>query len=91
MGSAALDYVRARPEEFFSLFPEHIEWQALSIWSDMIAQELIITSEDASVEAANSLAIEIARNCTGRGDPKAADIERLRLQIIARLMELNSL
>ena len=89
MGMAALEYTQIHPVEFFSLFPDELDPQALHTWSDMIAQELLIDYEHTSLEAAEKFSNDLKMRCSDQGSPKDVEIKRLHQQLISRLMELT--
>jgi hypothetical protein len=90
VGLAALEYVTERPVEFFSLFPNELADQDMPIWADMIAQELLIDAENDPAGAADALAADLRARCRREGASKANSVERLRMQVQARIAHLTS-
>lgn len=81
MAMAALEYVSDHPSEFIALFDQDLGEQDLPIWADMLAQELLIDSEDGPLKAWAERVPHIQRGCS----PCTA-AQRERLDVFLRLV-----
>lgn len=81
MALAALEYASDHPSELIALFDQELGEQDLPIWADMLAQELLIDSEDGPVETWAERAADIHRGCT----PCTAT-QRERLDVFVKMV-----
>lgn len=81
MGLAALEYVRARPAEFITLFDHDLGEKDLQIWADMLAQEILIDSEEDPVEAWAERIPELERGCS-----PCSQAQRERIGVFVKLV-----
>lgn len=90
MGLAALEYVSAHPAEFIALCDQDLGESDLPVWADMLAQEILIDSEEGPVEAWAQRIPELERGCalcTQAHRERLGAFERL---VRARILELNT-
>ncbi|MBK8615352.1 MAG: hypothetical protein IPN85_18260 [Flavobacteriales bacterium] len=91
MGLACKDYMMEHTREYFALIPELIDQQASSsIWSDMIAQELMIDDENGPLEAADAFATALHAKAREQGASLDNEINRFHRWVRGRLMELTT-
>ena len=64
MGLAALEYVSAHPAEFIALFDQDLGEKDLQVWADMLAQEILIDSEEGPLEAWAERIPDLERGCS---------------------------
>ncbi len=81
MGLAALDYVSANPAEFIALFDKELSEADLTVWADMLAQELLIDHETGAVEAWSIQAPQLEHQCAS-----GAALHRKRISAFTKLV-----